>query len=107
MPNSPERQEEKLTRHPTLAKIIKIVGLAVAAMLLQSCDEENPNEAVLRASQSGYLERVRQDCRNQAMGTANVGGGMLDLSMSARLNDAEILEQKCFEEKGVVTSEGD
>lgn len=107
MPHSPEQQPEGLTLHPTLAKIIKIVGLAVAAMLLQSCDEKNPNEAILRASQSGYLERVRQDCRNQAMKTANEGGGALDLSMPARFNDAEILEQQCLEEKGIVTSEGD
>lgn len=101
-----ESQIESPTNTPyeKLLQIAKFVGLAVMATVLYGCPGKAPDEALQQSSQSGYLEQVRRDCKDQAMEAVNVGGGMLDLSMSARLDDAEVLEQQCLEDRGVVVS---
>lgn len=101
MLNSPERQQESL--RPILAKIIKATGLVVAALLFQGCDGKNPNEAIIQSLQSGYLEPVRQDCKERAMEAVNNVGDISDSSTPAML-DEEILEKRCLEDRGVIVS---
>lgn len=74
MPRLPEQQPESFHLHPTLKAIIKAIGLAAAAILLQACDGKIPDEATLQGSKGSKvsdIERVRHGC---AGGVEKTGG---------------------------------
>lgn len=114
MPNSPEHQQESFHLHPTLKAIIKAIGLAVAALLLQSCDGKTPNEAMLqmlgpRANASTVspetampeTEEIRKQCASAAAEEAGIRTGTEGLEDSQARDLEEILTQQCLEDGGV------
>lgn len=115
MPNSPEHQPESFHLHSTLRAITKAIGLAAAAMLLQSCDGKNPNEVMLqmlgsRANASTVspetatpeAEEIRKQCASAAAEEAGIRIGTegLDVLEEFLLRDA--LTGQCLEDRGVI-----
>jgi hypothetical protein len=92
--------------NPTIKAIMKLVALALLATLAKGCDGKNPNEAIfqsIESAKSGTLTMVKETCASTAAEEAGIRAGTEGLKDSQRMDLAEILEQQCLDEHGVVT----